>query len=300
MNGINDVNGPNGQQHYKPLEAQSIAQRQQEVWNVCRALKDRNELYGVLTRNSAIAMWGVPDPSMDSARTADGVPAVHVVVQTARNRRKGIPGVVAHVWKGLSEEHICHTQDGIDVLAPEPTWASMAETLSVDMLVELAESQMRHGRTTKEKLAVFLEGNSFRGRRKCQLALLLVESGSDSPKETELRLCLLSYGLSGFAVGYVVSGISFENGAAVTLDLADPELKIGIEYDGDHHRTDKMQWRRDVWKRRQLESMGWTIVAVTQLDLSDEPHRAALAMNVAMIRARKSGHPVALHTPVSW
>lgn len=69
MNGINDVNGPNGQQHYKPLEAQSIAQRQQEVWNVCRALKDRNELYGVLTRNSAIAMWGVPDPSMDSART---------------------------------------------------------------------------------------------------------------------------------------------------------------------------------------------------------------------------------------
>ena len=231
MNGINDVNGPNGQQHYKPLEAQSIAQRQQEVWNVCRALKDRNELYGVLTRNSAIAMWGVPDPSMDSARTADGVPVVHVVVQTARNRRKGIPGVVAHVWKGLFEEHICHTQDGIDVLAPEPTWASMAETLSVDMLVELAESQMRHGRTTKEKLAVFLEGNSFRGRRKCQLALLLVESGSDSPKETELRLCLLSYGLSGFAVGYVVSGISFENGAAVTLDLADPELKIGIEYD---------------------------------------------------------------------
>lgn len=152
MNGINDVNGPNGQQHYKPLEAQSIAQRQQEVWNVCRALKDRNELYGVLTRNSAIAMWGVPDPSMDSARTADGVPVVHVVVQTARNRRKGIPGVVAHVWKGLSEEHICHTQDGIDVLAPEPTWASMAETLSVDMLVELAESQMRHGRTTKENL----------------------------------------------------------------------------------------------------------------------------------------------------
>lgn len=69
MNGINDVNGPNGQQHYKPLEAQSIAQRQQEVWNVCRALKDHNELYGVLTRNSAIAMWGVPDPSMDSART---------------------------------------------------------------------------------------------------------------------------------------------------------------------------------------------------------------------------------------
>ena len=29
-------------------------------------VEDRNELYGVLTRNSAIAMWGVPDPSMDS------------------------------------------------------------------------------------------------------------------------------------------------------------------------------------------------------------------------------------------
>ena len=212
MNGINDVNGPNGQQHYKPLEAQSIAQRQQEVWNVCRALKDRNELYGVLTRNSAIAMWGVPDPSMDSARTADGVPVVHVVVQTARNRRKGIPGVVAACMeRAVRRTYLSYARRHRRACS-RADMGFNGGTLSVDMLVELAESQMRHGRTTKEKLAVFLEGNSFRGRRKCQLALLLVESGSDSPKETELRLCLLSYGLSGFAVGYVVSGITFENG----------------------------------------------------------------------------------------
>ena len=69
MNGINDVNGPNGQQHYKPLEAQSIAQRQQEVWNVCRALKDRNELYGVLTR---IAIAELRDRNVGCARSVDG------------------------------------------------------------------------------------------------------------------------------------------------------------------------------------------------------------------------------------
>ena len=99
MNGINDVNGPNGQQHYKPLEAQSIAQRQQEVWNVCRALKDRNELYGVLTRNSAIAMWGVPDPSMDSARTQMVFPWF-MSWYRPRETAKRYSGSVAHVWKG--------------------------------------------------------------------------------------------------------------------------------------------------------------------------------------------------------
>ena len=122
----------------------------------------------------------------------------------------------------------------------------------------------------------------------CGKSLVLAQIAKDSVEKWNGRVLILAH----------VKELLEQN--ADKIRKLCPELKIGIEYDGDHHRTDKMQWRRDVWKRRQLESMGWTIVAVTQLDLSDEPHRAALAMNVAMIRARKSGHPVALHTPVSW
>ena len=159
---------------------------------------------------------------------------------------------------------------------------------------------IRHNRTTEVKLWEFVEDESFQCKEKCRDALALMDPRSDSPKETQTRLCLLSYGLWGFVANHTVSGVSFDGGAPVTLDLADPDSLIGIEYDGDHHRTDRAQWRRDAWKRRQLESMGWTIVAVTQLDLSDEPHRAAFAMSVAAIRARKSGRPVALNTPLPW
>ncbi|WP_147375385.1 hypothetical protein [Jiangella rhizosphaerae] len=33
-------------------------------------------------------------------------------------------------------------------------------------------------------------------------------------------------------------------------DLSYPHLKIAIEYDGDHHRTDQRQWRHDKVPRR--------------------------------------------------
>lgn len=176
----------------------------------------------------------------------------------------------------------------------------MAKGTQVDGLTELGESMIRHGRTTESKLRDFVEHETFQCKAKCYDALTLMDSRSDSPKETQTRLCLYSFGLWGFTSNYTVPGIAFDNGAAITLDLADPELLIGIEYDGDHHRTDRTQWRRDAWKRRQLESMGWTVVSVTQLDLSDEPHRAAFAMNIAAIRARKLGRPIALSTPLPW
>ncbi|GAA4767543.1 hypothetical protein [Microbacterium gilvum] len=58
------------------------------------------------------------------------------------------------------------------------------------------------------------------------------------------------------------------------VDLALPELRMAIEYEGDHHR-DKAQWRKDLARRRRLEALGWTYVSVTQADLDDP--RALLA-----------------------
>ena len=292
----------NGQNDYKPLAAQSLGERQQRIWRTCRMLQDKGNLYGAVSHESAIAFLGVeiPESCSSSDWYSDRDPVVRVTVSDKTCRRRSFRAVQSHVWGGLLPEHVRYTRDGIAILAPEPAWALMAGSLQVDALAELGESMIRHGRTSKEGLRDFLKETAIRHRDKCDDALCLMESGSDSPKETQLRLCLYSYGLERFVVNYVVPNATFDSGSPMTLDLADPELLIGVEYDGDHHRTDRNQWRRDAWKRRQLESMGWTIVSVTQLDLSDEAHRGALAMSVAMIRARKSGCPVALNTPLSW
>jgi very-short-patch-repair endonuclease len=51
------------------------------------------------------------------------------------------------------------------------------------------------------------------------------------------------------------------------IDLAYPELKVAIEYEGDGHRTDREQWRKDIQRQRHLESEGWIVIRLTQADL---------------------------------
>ncbi|HWS49826.1 MAG TPA: DUF559 domain-containing protein [Microbacterium sp.] len=53
------------------------------------------------------------------------------------------------------------------------------------------------------------------------------------------------------------------------VDLAYPELKIAIEYEGDGHRTERAQWRIDIRRQRDLEDEGWIVIRLTELDLSD-------------------------------
>lgn len=68
------------------------------------------------------------------------------------------------------------------------------------------------------------------------------------------------------------------------VDLAYPELKIAIEYEGDGHRTDKRQWRRDIQRQRDLEDRGWTVIRLTELDLA-RPESVVARISRAIARA---------------
>lgn len=54
-------------------------------------------------------------------------------------------------------------------------------------------------------------------------------------------------------------------------DLCYPNLKIAIEYDGQHHLLDIRQWRRDIRRRENLERDGWLLRVVTAHDLLHAP-----------------------------
>ncbi|UUT35784.1 hypothetical protein [Microbacterium elymi] len=67
------------------------------------------------------------------------------------------------------------------------------------------------------------------------------------------------------------------------VDLAYPDLKIAIEYEGDQHREDRTQWRKDLARRRRLEALGWVYLAVTQADL-DDPEDFLADLRTALAR----------------
>ena len=46
------------------------------------------------------------------------------------------------------------------------------------------------------------------------------------------------------------------------LDMGWEDLKIAVEYDGDHHRTDRSQFARDITRLEELTALGWVIIRI--------------------------------------
>jgi very-short-patch-repair endonuclease len=95
--------------------------------------------------------------------------------------------------------------------------------------------------------------------------MLLLNDRSDSPAESALRVSIVT---AGFAVPEVNADVRV--GARVLhLDLSWPARLVAIEYEGDHHRTDRDQWRHDIRRFSDLQDAGWSVYRATADDLRD-------------------------------
>lgn len=45
---------------------------------------------------------------------------------------------------------------------------------------------------------------------------------------------------------------------------------VGIEYDGDQHRSDRRQYVKDITRQEMLEGLGWLIIRVVSEDHPDD------------------------------
>jgi hypothetical protein len=67
-------------------------------------------------------------------------------------------------------------------------------------------------------------------------------------------------------------------------NLAWPELKIGIEYEGEPH-TERARVLRDIARHTRLVDLGWRIYRYTKLDVYGEPGRIVAELTRARRRA---------------
>ncbi len=103
-----------------------------------------------------------------------------------------------------------------------------------------------------------------RGVRNAHRALALADGGAESPRETALRLLMIRAGLPRPVTQIRVFD---EHGQIVArLDMGWPELMIAVEYDGDHHWTNRQQLSRDIRRTEMLREMGWIVIRVTAED----------------------------------
>ncbi|MGH3703701.1 MAG: hypothetical protein ACRDT9_03630 [Agromyces sp.] len=69
------------------------------------------------------------------------------------------------------------------------------------------------------------------------------------------------------------------------IDLAYPRHRIGIEYEGDHHR-DPHQFRADIRRYERLQDVRWSYVRVIAADLHEHGGDATSVALTQRIAAR--------------
>lgn len=219
----------------------------------------------VTSRHTAAALVGGVAPS---------TPEVHLTLPTGRLRVAGIDArrgalTAKARWRG------------IPVSSAEDTFTDIAADLGLVDLIVLGDSLVKAKRATPESLRA--AAGRAGGRRSAVLrrAADLVRCGVDSPMETRLRLLLVLAGLPE----PVVNHVEYDDDGrwARRFDLAYPEHRLAIEYDGRQHAETQEQWEHDVDRREGLDADRWRLVVVLAKGVYREPERT-LERVVAALR----------------
>lgn len=170
-----------------------------------------------------------------------------------------------HTWSDRLAEDEIQTIAGIPATTPARTALDLACRYPVDKAVAAIDALAR---ATDLKMSdVELLAERYRGRRgiaRARIALQLVDAGAESPRETWLRLLLVRAGFPTPQTQIPVYGGYGE--LVAVLDMGWEDIKLAVEYDGDHHRSDRQQFNRDIRRAEAIAELGWTNVRITTLD----------------------------------
>jgi hypothetical protein len=130
----------------------------------------------------------------------------------------------------------------------------------------------------RELTAMALHGGGQWGVAKVRRAVELVDPRAESPPESRLRVALVLAGLQPVPQ----FDVHADGDWLGRVDLAFPQEKVAVEYEGAYHFEDD-QIVRDDARYTALRAAGWTVIRVSAADLRD------LGAVVARVRAALQG-----------
>jgi very-short-patch-repair endonuclease len=176
------------------------------------------------------------------------------------------PPAGIRTWSDQIAEDELQLVSGVPTTTPARTAFDIACRSSVGNAVAAVDALARATRFNVADAQVL--ANRYKGHRnvrRARRALTLIDAGAESPRETWLRLLLIDAGYPRPQTQIPVYG---EYGELVALlDLGWEDVKIALEYEGDHHRTDRRQFHRDIARYEALPDLGWITVRVTAEDM---------------------------------
>ena len=169
-------------------------------------------------------------------------------------------GVIGH-----TADHATVTViNGLRVLSAIETWCQLSATFSLDDLVATGDGLVRRKKpiATLGQLSAAVSGYSGRGCRKLREALHVLRPGTDSARETALRLLLVR---AGFPEPEVNGVILNSYGAEIAHgDLVFRDYGTILEYEGRQHSEDPRQFAIDISRLDAVMEEGWRVIRVDQ------------------------------------
>lgn len=214
-------------------------------------------------------------------------------------RRRGVRGVkVAHHLVSVIEH------EGLPVASPASTWAMLGNELTVRELVVLGDwfvrmPRTRHGapapelrRATPAQLRRVIAAGQRPGIERLREAVELVRVGSSSPLETEYRLDATAAGLPDPDLDVEIRD---PRGRLIGItEVAYRDYRTLVEIEGDHHRTDRRQWDRDIEKYNAYAALGWQVVRLTSTHVRGAKRGVSLVRDALVRNGWRPGRGIDL------
>jgi very-short-patch-repair endonuclease len=241
----------------------------------CDAVAVKLPVGGAVSGLSAALLWGV-----DLLPRGGG--PVHVTLPRSARPQPHHRIVVHHY--ALDPTDITTLFGGVPLTTEVRTAFDLGRLLPrADALAAL--DAMLHRRLLRvEALTRYLDAHpGTRGTPQLRELVGLAEPRTESPMESQLRLLLHDAGLPRPTAQYEVR---LPMGRFIArVDLAYPQWRIAIEYEGDHHR-ERDTFRRDISRYNALRAAGWLTLRFTADDVIRQSRQLTQTVRVAIAERR--------------
>ena len=177
-------------------------------------------------------------------------------------------------WKGPREAKVHRTdidhadvedRDGVPVTSALRTAWDVAALETLGTAVAALDAMVRTGAVTMGELRTMAAaGTGRRGVTRVRRAVPLVDPRAESPPESRVRVACVLAGLSPVPQYEVWLAGEFVG----RVDLAFPEARLAVEYEGAHH-FEGLQIARDDARFERLAAAGWRVIRLSAVDLHD-------------------------------
>jgi len=219
----------------------------------CIEYAPRLEPWQFYSHATALGLAGVPLPGSAAA-------SLHVAAHRPR-REPRIPGVTGHRLQRRIPRLLTHAE-GFRVESPARAWRQAGYSWPLDALVAAADHLIlpRRSLCTLDDLWQEVKEMGDMRSRVLQRALRLARIGSESPKETALRLMLARNALPEPELNV---DIFDQRGTFVArLDMLYSHWKVAVEYDGRQHASDPKQFEKDADRWEMIRQEGYRLVRI--------------------------------------